>query len=248
MTSGGLSGDSSSDNQETVALPNVNPTRAESRAQASGRSLVTGSASGPRAASGRSSGSTGPIRQTPSARGSAASTGAARGAEREGSSITDRMSSALESAAARTSGARAAFREAADRAETHSRPARSTTGKRPPRRAKLTLTHVNVYSVFKLACVLSIVLFLVWMLAIVVLYGVLDLVGVIDRVNNAASTIAGGDSNSTVVTPWLVFGVAIIVGALNMVLFIAGTTVGAMVYNLCAELVGGVEVTLSERD
>jgi Transmembrane domain of unknown function (DUF3566) len=51
-----------------------------------------------------------------------------------------------------------------------------------------------------------------------------------------------------VVTGSLVFGGAIIIGAVNIVLFIAMSTIGAMVYNLCADLVGGAEVTLSERE
>ena len=50
------------------------------------------------------------------------------------------------------------------------------------------------------------------------------------------------------VTGPVVFGFAIIIGVVNIVLFIALATVGAMVYNLCADLVGGAEVTLSERE
>ena len=40
------------------------------------------------------------------------------------------------------------------------------------------------------------------------------------------------------------FGVAALVGVVNIVLFIALATIGAVVYNLCADLVGGIEVTL----
>ena len=43
------------------------------------------------------------------------------------------------------------------------------------------------------------------------------------------------------------FGGAAIIGVVNIVLFIALTTIGSVIYNLCADLVGGVEVTLSER-
>ena len=43
------------------------------------------------------------------------------------------------------------------------------------------------------------------------------------------------------------FGSAAIVGVINMVLFVALSTIGSLVYNLCADLVGGVEITLSER-
>jgi len=33
-----------------------------------------------------------------------------------------------------------------------------------------------------------------------------------------------------------------------MVLFTALATIGAFIYNLCSDLVGGVEVTLADRD
>ena len=43
-------------------------------------------------------------------------------------------------------------------------------------------------------------------------------------------------------------GSATVVGAVNIVLFTALATIGAFVYNICADLVGGIEVTLAERD
>jgi hypothetical protein len=45
-----------------------------------------------------------------------------------------------------------------------------------------------------------------------------------------------------------VFGFAAVIGAVNSLLFAVAVTVGAFVYNVSADLVGGIEVTLSERD
>jgi hypothetical protein len=100
--------------------------------------------------------------------------------------------------------------------------------------------------VLKFSCVLSIALFFVWLIVVGVLYGVLDASGVIDKVNSTVTTINGTGSKAPI-TAGIVFGGAAIVGVVNIVLFIALSTIGSVVYNLCADLVGGVELTLSER-
>ena len=127
-------------------------------------------------------------------------------------------------------------------AKTTGRPAQA----RGPRRAQLQLRHINPVTVLKFSCVLGVALFFVWLIVVGVLYGVLDASGVIGKVNDTVTTINGSGSNRPV-TAGVVFGGAAIVGVINVVLFIALSTVGSMVYNLCADLVGGIELTLSER-
>jgi hypothetical protein len=117
---------------------------------------------------------------------------------------------------------------------------------RGPRRARLQLRHINPWTVLKFSCVLSIALFFVWLIVIGVLFGVLDGAGVIGKINDAYTTVQGGTAKPPV-TAGVVFGGAAIIGVVNIVLFIALSTVGSVVYNLCADLVGGIEVTLSER-
>jgi hypothetical protein len=39
-----------------------------------------------------------------------------------------------------------------------------------------------------------------------------------------------------------------VIGAINVILWTALCTVATFIYNMCADLVGGLEVTLSERD
>jgi hypothetical protein len=121
---------------------------------------------------------------------------------------------------------------------------------RGPRRARLQLRHVDIWSAFKISFVLAIAMFFIWMVAIGVLYGVLSALGVFTTLNelfgqlgSASGTDVGGD----VVTPGLVFGGAAVIGAINIVLMTALCTVGTFIYNLCADLVGGIEITLSER-
>lgn len=117
---------------------------------------------------------------------------------------------------------------------------------RGPRRARLQLRHINPWTVLKFSCVLSIALFFVWLIVVGLLYGVLDASGVISKVNDTVTTINGSGSKAPI-TAGIVFGGAAIVGVVNIVLFIALSTIGSVVYNLCADLVGGVELTLSER-
>jgi hypothetical protein len=139
-------------------------------------------------------------------------------------------------------GVGAAAGDGADRSASANRAARQ----RGPRRARLQLRHVNPWTVLKFSCVLSIALFFVWLIVVGVLFGVLDGAGVIGKINDAYTTIQGGDAQPPVRAS-VVFGGAAIIGVVNIVLFIALTTVGSIVYNLCADLVGGIEITLSER-
>ena len=117
---------------------------------------------------------------------------------------------------------------------------------RGPRRARLQLRHINPWTVLKFSCVLSIALFFVWLIVVGVLYGVLDGAGVIQKVNDTVVKINGTGSKPPI-TANIVFGGAAIIGVVNIVLLIALSTVGSIVYNLCADLVGGIEITLSER-
>ncbi len=134
------------------------------------------------------------------------------------------------------------------------RPAASApSARRPgrgPRRASLQVKRVDPWSVLKLALVLSVALFFVWLVAVGVLYGVLNGMGVWDKINNTASDLLQGNepNGDPLISAGRVFGVAAIVGAVNIVLFTALATVGSFVYNVSADLAGGLEVTLSERE
>ena len=128
------------------------------------------------------------------------------------------------------------------------RPVRRGRGERTPRRARLQLRHFNVWTVFKFSVVLAVALFFVWMIIVAVLYGSLDQLKVIDKINKTVQTIENNSNTNDAVTPRIVFTSAFLIGLVNIVLFIVLTTIGSVVYNLCADLVGGIEVTLAERD
>jgi len=45
-----------------------------------------------------------------------------------------------------------------------------------------------------------------------------------------------------------VIGTSALLGAVGIVLITALGTLGSFIYNVCADLVGGIEVTLAEKD
>ncbi len=131
------------------------------------------------------------------------------------------------------------------------RPAAGAPASRGPRRAKLALRRVDPWSVLKFSLVLSIVLCVVLVAAVSVIYLLLSGMGVFDSIN---STVHSFTASSTDPSPAPIFtakgviGVALVIGLADIVLFTALATLGAFAYNLCADLVGGIEVTLAERD
>src|SRR3954471_22926211 len=138
------------------------------------------------------------------------------------------------------------------------RSARSTVvgaGARGPRRARLNLKRIDPWSVMKFSFAVSVVLFIVVVVATSVLYLALDAMGVWTEVNkslkelvNASGGPGGSSSGGFRITAWGVIGTSMLIGAVNVVLFTALAPLGAFIYNVCADLVGGVELTLAERD
>ena len=119
-----------------------------------------------------------------------------------------------------------------------------------PRRASLQVKRFDPWSVLKLALVLGVALFFVWMFAVGVLYAVLDGMGVWAQLNGTYQDLTSdtGGAGGQLITAGGVFGVAAIVGVVNTILFTALASVSAFIYNISADVAGGIEVTLSERD
>lgn len=158
-------------------------------------------------------------------------------------------------ASVRTVGAAGAAAVGAARVGEAVRAARSTVASaasRGPRRAKLNVKRIDPWSVMKFSFAVSLVLFIVVIVATSVLYLALDAMGVFESVNNSLTDLVsagGGDNGSTFrITAKGVIGTSALIGAVNVVLFTALATLGAFIYNVCADLVGGVELTLAERD
>lgn len=119
-----------------------------------------------------------------------------------------------------------------------------------PVRASLQVRHIDPWSALKVSSLLSVALFFVWMIAVAFLYLVLGGMGVWSKLNSnvgdlLTSTSGGGGE---LVSSGTIFGGAALIGLVNIVLLTAMATIGAFIYNLSTDIVGGIEVTLADRD
>ena len=117
----------------------------------------------------------------------------------------------------------------------------------------LTLSRLEPWSVMKFSFVASVVAFVILFVAVAVLYMVLSALGVFDSLQNTVASITSSKSDAgTNISHWfspsLILGYTAMLGALNIVLITAMSTVGSVIYNLIAKTIGGVEVTLRETD
>ena len=131
---------------------------------------------------------------------------------------------------------------------------KGTQARKPAKRqAMLTLARVEPWSVMKFSFVASAVAFVILFVAVAVLYLVLSALGVFDSLQNTVSSITGAQNSSgTNISHYysasVVLGYTAMLGALNIVLITAMSTVGSVIYNLIAKTIGGIEVTLRETD
>jgi len=117
----------------------------------------------------------------------------------------------------------------------------------------LAVVRIEPWSVMKFSFVISLVFFIVLFVAVAVLYGALAGLGVFDSLQKTISTVTSGQGSSGVnAATWFsasrILGYAGLIGAVNVVLITAISTVGAVLYNVASDLVGGVEVTLRETE
>jgi hypothetical protein len=136
-----------------------------------------------------------------------------------------------------------------------SRPAATVKGKRKDQRrqAQLTLSRVEPWSVMKFSFVVSVVAFIVLFVAVALLYMVLSSLGVFESLQHTINNLTSAKNQAgTNVSSWFsasrVLGYTGMLGALNIVLITAMSTIGAVIYNLIAHTIGGIEVTLRETD
>jgi hypothetical protein len=121
---------------------------------------------------------------------------------------------------------------------------------RGPVRASMQIRRIDPWSALKVSLLLSVALFFVWMIAVAFLYLVLGGMGVWSKLNSNVGDLltATSGGGGELVSSGTIFGGAALIGLVNIVLLTAMATVGAFIYNLSTDIVGGIEVTLADRD
>ncbi|WP_301546802.1 DUF3566 domain-containing protein [Gordonia sp. X0973] len=125
----------------------------------------------------------------------------------------------------------------------------AATGGSRALRATVQVRRIDPWSTLKISAVLAVVGFFIWMIAVAVLYLVLEGMGVWSQVNSSVGTFTTDGGGSTdALGAGTVFGWAFLIGVVDAIILTALASVGAFIYNLCADFIGGIEVTLADLD
>jgi hypothetical protein len=121
------------------------------------------------------------------------------------------------------------------------------------RQAHLTIARVEPWSVTKFSFMVSLAAFVILFVAVSVVYGTLSALGVFTSLQHVVQSVTSSqDSNGVNAGTWFtasrVLSWTALLGAVNIVLMTAMSTIGAVIYNLTSRLIGGVEVTLRETE
>lgn len=118
-----------------------------------------------------------------------------------------------------------------------------------PRRVDIAIARVDAWTVMKVSFLLSVAFGIAMVIATAVLWFMVDGMHVFSAIEDFMKTIGGEKF-----IPFLdylrlpkVLSYATIAGVANVVLLTAISTLGAMLYNVIASLVGGVKVSLMDE-
>ncbi|MDO5739174.1 MAG: DUF3566 domain-containing protein [Ornithinimicrobium sp.] len=122
-----------------------------------------------------------------------------------------------------------------------------------PRRVRLTAQRVDPWSVLKISFLVSVALGIAGVVMIAVLWTVLSGMNVFSTISDFFTRVTSGETGgaSFDLMDYLgvgrVISLAAVMGVLNVFLLTALATLTAFLYNICAALVGGAQVTLSDE-
>jgi membrane protein required for beta-lactamase induction len=137
------------------------------------------------------------------------------------------------------------------KAKTTKARAKARTGE--GRHANLVIARLEPWSVMKFSFLISLVAWVILFVAVTLLYYALSGLGVFAAIQRTLESVTSSQQSPGVsLAAWTsasrVLGYTMLIGAVDIILITALSTIGAVIYNLVTHLGGGIEITLKETD
>lgn len=117
-----------------------------------------------------------------------------------------------------------------------------------PRRVRLVVSRVDPWSAMKISFLLSVAFGIATVASLAVCWSVLNGMGVFDQVNDIIAQVRGNQNFNVLDYVGLsrVISLGTVLAVVNVALLTALGTLGALIYNISAALVGGLTTTLTD--
>lgn len=118
-----------------------------------------------------------------------------------------------------------------------------------PVQARAEIRRIRPWSVLKFSLIFYFCLMLVFMFAMVIVYWILGVTGVLKAVSDFLTSVGFTSASSVTFKfsgTWI-FERLFLVGLAGVILWSFVNTLVAVLYNLISDAIGGIEVTLSDR-
>ena len=125
-------------------------------------------------------------------------------------------------------------------------------GIRRTRKARLRLSRIDPWSVMKTVFLFSIAFGIMFWVAIYLVWTIIESSGIFGAINELVTSLVSSPSDTTgfhiedYISMNKVLGISALIAVINVVLMTALGTITAFLYNLSANILGGLEVTLAE--
>jgi hypothetical protein len=115
------------------------------------------------------------------------------------------------------------------------------------RRTKVVIRRVDPWSVLKFSLIFYFCLMLVFLFAMLIMYWLLGVTGVLDSAARVLSDVGFGGAGGFDFHGYWIFSRLFLLGIAGVIVWSLVNLLISVLYNLISDVVGGVQVTLAER-